>query len=100
MRTIHLFAILCLAAAALVALWLGLCTTSGGVRAQSTSDTSATSSASASLDPQSAAASAAASEGVREAIHVGPSPEELAKAEAERKQRESKLVEGRIVGPD
>jgi protocatechuate 3,4-dioxygenase beta subunit len=100
MRTIPLIAVICLSFAALAALWLGLRTSGNDVRAQNHADASDDPSSSAALDAENAAASAAARDGGREAIHVGPSLEEIAQAEALRKLRESKLVEGRVVGPD
>jgi protocatechuate 3,4-dioxygenase beta subunit len=98
MRPIHLVAVVVLAVAAWMALWLGLGATSAEISAQDArSDSLSTSSAALEAN---AAGSVAAAQSTREALIFGPTPEEKARAEAERKAREKKVVEGRVVGPD
>jgi protocatechuate 3,4-dioxygenase beta subunit len=100
MRTIHLIAAVLLATAALLALWLGLRAPEGDVLAQTSAAATAPGGTSADLAGANADKTAASAASARQAIVFGPTPEELARAEAERKARAAKTVEGRVVGPD
>lgn len=96
MRPIHLLAFLLLASVALFVAWFATHRGGSPVHA-ATSALDSRAGADALLAADAPAKATDEEPSRREAIHVGPSPEERARAEALRKQKETRRVVGRVV---
>src|SRR6188768_363381 len=96
MRPIHLFAVLVLALAGIFSLWFATQRGRGVVHASNAS-ADEDPSLEASVDLASGAHKPVEEKETRVAIHYGPSAEQQAQAEAEKKKNAARRVEGRVV---